>query len=245
MRKGLIDKLQQDILLWQGYKPHSNHAEKKIGLGEIESAFPSGVFPRRAIHEFICVQPEQSAASNGFVAALISILMQDDAACLWVSTDRKIYPVSLQMFNVNPEQIIFIDVKTEKEALWVTEEALKCEGLTAVVAEINSLNLIESRRLQLAVEESGVTGFIIRKDEHKALATSATARWKVFPIPSETETGMPGVGFPRWKVKLIKVRNGSPGNWNIEWMGNRIIEVPKSKQEEKISWFDLDERQFG
>jgi len=25
------------------------------------------------------------------------------------------------------------------------------------------------------------------------------------------------VGFPRWNVELLKVRNGNPGAWKIEW----------------------------
>jgi protein ImuA len=28
---------------------------------------------------------------------------------------------------------------------------------------------------------------------------------------------MPGVGHPRWKVELLKVKNGQPGSWTIEW----------------------------
>ena len=28
---------------------------------------------------------------------------------------------------------------------------------------------------------------------------------------------MPGVGFPRWNVELLKVRNGKPCTWELEW----------------------------
>ena len=37
--------------------------------------------------------------------------------------------------------------------LWVIEEALKCEGLAAVIGEIKELSFTQSRRLQLAVEK--------------------------------------------------------------------------------------------
>jgi protein ImuA len=36
----LIDKLQQDILLWQGFKPQTTGKADAIGLGAIEAAFP-------------------------------------------------------------------------------------------------------------------------------------------------------------------------------------------------------------
>ena len=240
-KQELINKLQKDILLWQGFKPQVAGAAEAIGLGEIELAFPNGVFPKKAIHEFISVLPEQSAASDGFIGAVLSILMKDGAACVWISTARKLFPVSLRLFNVDPERIIFIDVTREKDALWVAEEAIKCDGLAAVVVELSELSLIESRRLQLAVEETGVTGFVLRKDATKQASNVATARWKITPVPSETEEEMPGVGFPRWNVALTKVRNGNPGNWILEWAGDRFVEV----QVQQKLWHDKEERQIG
>jgi len=242
-KRELFQKLQQDILLWQGFKPQAAGKAERVGLGEIEQAFPGGVFPKRAIHEFITVLPEDSAASDGFIAGLLAILMQDGAACVWVSTSRGLFPASLSTFNVEPERIIFMDVKTEKDVLWVTEEALKCEGLAAVVSEVNNLSLIDSRRLQLAVEESGVTGFILRKDASKAASTVATARWKISPLQSENEDEMPGLGFPRWQVDLLKVRNGNPGSWVLEWAGEGFEEVKKAA--DKSVWSERRERQIG
>jgi len=33
---------------------------------------------------------------------------------------------------------------------------------------------------------------------------------------------MPGVGFPRWNVELLKVRNGKPGTWQVEFSAGRF-----------------------
>ena len=241
-RKALIDKLQKDILVWQGYKAQPSGKADTIGLGQIENAFPNGVFPKHAIHEFIAVAPEHSAACEGFIGGLVAALMKVGAACIWISTSRRLFPTSLSAFNVQTERIIFMDVSKEKDVLWIMEEALKCEGLAAVVAELSDLSLTESRRLQLAVEHSGVTGFILRKDASKKASTIVTARWKITPLPSENEDDMPGIGFPRWSVELLKVRNGSPGIWTMEWAADRFMEV-----EEKISTTGLNQefRQIG
>lgn len=245
-KKDILLKLQQDILLWQGLKPQASGKSERVGLGEIELAFPGGVFPKRAIHEFITILPEDAAASDGFIAGLLAILMQDGAACVWVSTSRRLFPASLSTFNVEPERVIFMDVKTEKDVLWITEEALKCEGLAAVVAELNNLSLIESRRLQLAVEESGVTGFVLRKDASKAVSTVATARWKISPLSTDSSGGMPGLGFPRWKVDLLKVRNGNPGSWVMEWAGECFEEVENfGNIADGAVWSEREGRQIG
>ncbi len=108
------------------------------------------------------------------------------------------------------------------------EEALKCEGLGAVVSEIQELNFKASRRLQLAVEQSHVTGFLLRDTARSFNTTACVTRWKVTPHPSDLPEGMPGVGFPRWKVELLKVRNGTPGNWIVEFIpGSLEIVHPK------------------
>lgn len=242
-KRDLIQKLQKDILIWQGYKPASATASAQIGLGAIEAAFPGGAFPKRAIHEFITVIPEHSAASDGFIAGLLAVMMHDGAVCVWASTSRRLFPASLRAFNVNPERIIFMDVKTENEVLWIMEEALKCEGLVAVVAELDNLSLIESRRLQLAVEEHGVTGFILRKDGRKTTSTVASARWQISPLPSETEDGLPGLGFPRWQVDLLKVRNGNPCSFVLEWNGEQFEDVQINREPTKLH--EQEDRKIG
>ena len=239
----IVQKLKQDILLWQGIKPKSFEIRERIGLGEIEDAFPGGVFPKKAVHEFITILPEHSAASGGFIAGVLSVLMQNGAPCVWISSSRNLFPASLSLFNVDPERIIFIDVQSDRQALWITEEALKCAGLAAVVAEVNEVSLIESRRLQLAVESSGVTGFILRKNANKKTSTVATARWKISPLPSGAEEGMPGIGFPRWQVELLKVRNGNPCTFVLQWGGEGFEEV--NKQKIQTVWSAMAGRQIG
>jgi protein ImuA len=84
--------------------------------------------------------------------------------------------------------------------LWVTEEALKCEGVATVICETKDLSFTESQRLQLAVEKSHVTGFVFRKDVKKINTTACVTRWQIRPVRSQLRTGMPGVGHPRWQV---------------------------------------------
>lgn len=242
-KKDLIERLQKDILLWQGYKPQEFGVSECIGIGRIETAFPNGVFPTRGIHEFLSTTPEQSAATDGFISALLAVLMQNGTGCVWISTSRKLFPASLRTFNVDPERIIFMDVSKEQDVLWIMEEALKCNGLSAVVAEINTLNLTDSRRLQLAVEKNGVTGFILRKDERKAVSNIATARWRITPLPSDTGDDMPGIGYPRWNVELLKVRSGNPGSWVLEWAGDKFLSVD-SETKQDFSFY-IGQRQIG
>ncbi len=215
-KKDIIRRLQNEILLLEGFKPAAAGITKFPGLEPVESAFPNGVFPEGSVHEFLNTTPEQAAATAGFIAGLLKSLMENGGNSLWISNRRMIFPPALKAFGVEPDHVIFIDLQKEKDVLWTVEEALKCEKLAAVIGEVGQVNFAQSRRLQLAVEKSRVTGFILRGNEHKG-ATACVARWKINPASSQPEQGMPGVGLPRWQVELLKVRNGNPGEWNMEW----------------------------
>ncbi len=221
-KKDIISKLQKDILQQEGYRSQPADIKRIPGLENIEAAFPGRFFPTGAIHEFLSFEPEHGAASGGFIAGLLGSLMQRGGACLWISTARKVFPVALHTFGVSPDRIIFVNVQYDKEALWVMEEALKCKGLAGIVAEVRELTFMQSRRLQLAVETSHVTGFILRTDARRLTTTACVARWQIKPVPSQLEAGMPGVGFPRWEVALLRVRNGKPGKWTMEWQSGQF-----------------------
>lgn len=216
-KEDIIAKLRRDIASWEGFRPPEPGKAGTIGLGAIERSFPNAVFPTGVVHEFISSCPEDSSACGGFIMGVVSTIIAQGGACIWVSYTRRIFPPALKSFGIDPHRIVFADVPYEKDVLWVAEEALKCEGVTAVICETRNLSFMESRRLQLAVEKSRATGFILRKDVKKVSTTACIARWQVSAVPSELRPGVPGVGFPRWQVELQKVRNGTPGSWTVEW----------------------------
>jgi protein ImuA len=225
VKRELIDRLQKDILQWEGYKPPAAGTRELIGLGPVEAAFPNGVFPLGTVHELICDNTEQATACGGFVTGLLSVLMQNGGACLWIGLSGNLFPSALKAFGVDADRVIFIHLTKDKEVLWVMEEALKCAGLAAVVGELKEMDFKQSRRLQLAVEYSQVTGFVLHNASDKIGSTACAARWKIKPLPSEPLDGLPGLGFPRWQVQLLRVRNGQPGIWVVEWSDGKFKPV--------------------
>jgi protein ImuA len=60
-KENIISRLQEDILLMEGYKPHVDGSRHIKGLEEIEGAFRNNIFPTAAIHEFVCMKNEHTA----------------------------------------------------------------------------------------------------------------------------------------------------------------------------------------
>lgn len=220
-QRAIIEQLRREILCLQGIRT----ADTEIsipGLETLNPHFPNQHFPTGAIHEFLYTGEETLASTAGFISGVLSALMKTDHAAVWVSPGRKVFAPALKRFGGVPEHVIFLDLARSKDALWAMEEALHCEGLAAVIGEIKQMDFTASRRLQLAVEKSRVTGFILRKEVVNLQAIACIARWRITPLPTTAADDLPGVGLPHWRVELLKIRNGKPGAWDICWRSDHF-----------------------
>ncbi len=226
-KREIAKQLQSKINAMQGLgKPVLGLEKSK--LLPFNRAFPDQVFPIGAIHEFTSHAPTDAASTTAFIASLTGKILKDGGLCFWVGADKKIFPSALKHFGLQPDRIVFINAKP-KDALWIIEEAMKCEALSAVIGEVKELNFTESRRLQLAVERSGVTGFIHRINPRGKNAIACTARWQIIPLPSVADDDLPGIGYSCWDVQLLKAKNGRPAAWQVRWSNNSFEQITEKR----------------
>ncbi len=224
----IISRLKMDILPLEGFRAIQAEDSSDLGLGILNRSFPQGRFPLGAVHEFISQGAESSAAAAGFISGLAGFLMKKGGAAVWIGSSRTIFPPALNIFGIDPSRMVFIDLKKDKDILWAMEESLKCSGLSAVIGEIPELSFTASRRFQLAVEQSRVTGFILRTNPRSLVPNACISRWKINSLPTVSGDGLPGLGYPRWKVELLKIRNGKPGIWELEWNNLGFLPIGES-----------------
>ena len=215
-KEHIVASLQADILKLQGYK-NADSAGVDPGLGPINASFPNRSFPIGAIHEFLATDAEDAAAACGFISGIVSFLTGDYGTILWIGNSSRVFPPALKKFGLKPENVIFVDLQKQQHILWAMEEALKCKAISVVIGEVRELSFPASRRLQLAVEESQVTGFVLRHNVKSINTTASVSRWRITPMPSEAIDDLPGLGYPSWKVDLLRIRNGKPGSWIMKW----------------------------
>ncbi|MET7253823.1 ImuA family protein [Dyadobacter fermentans] len=237
LKNGMFNRLQEDILALQGFRAPAGARKVDFRLGVMDASFPHHTFPTGAVHEFISSDAESAAATTGFMAALLGKLMGEYGICLWIGIRPIVFAAALKAFGVEPHRVIFIDLSKEKDVIWAVEEALKCESLAAVVGELREITFTESRRLQLAVEQSRVTGFLHRCNPRAVNTLACVSRWQVTPMASQLEVGMPGVGHPCWRVQLQKIRNGEPGEWDMQWVSGQFEYLPKEVAETPPAYF--------
>ena len=228
-----LDELRHKIQKIQGFRIPSAGSVINFGVEAIDCCFPDKALPMAATHEFLSYTPESAAATKSFLSALLAKMGSGPA--IWITKGRTLFPPALKSFGLYPEQFIFVSVSREQEALWAMEEALRCKGLLAVIGEISDADLTATRRLQIAIEASGNTGFLLRHNPKRNEASACASRWLITPALSEPSKKI-GLGNLRWNVALNKVKNGQTGEWVIEWDKTfRAIEKPKSEHSNVIS----------
>ncbi len=194
-----------------------------LGAAALDAALPGGGLARAAVHEVLPARTEaDDGPAAGFALAVLGRLMrQVSGPLLWIARRQDLYPPALGGFGVDPARLLLARAGDDAAALWSMEEALRCPAVAAAVAEVNGFDRTAARRLQLAAEAGGVTGLLLLR-RHVAPRgrqdpSAAQTRWRIGALPSR-DGGIAGLpGKPRWRVELLRVRGGVPGDFEVEW----------------------------
>ena len=222
MRAGL--KLLRDEVAMLAGETSIQWGRLPFAVPHIDAGLPAGGLARGALHE---IGGSAGDAEDGAVAAafLAGVLARLDPArpVLWCLAGEDLYGPGLATCGLAPERLLRVRARDDRGVLETMEDALRVPALAAVVGEVASLTLTQSRRLQLAAAESGVTAFALRRwrlgseaAAERAAPIAAMTRWQVSALPSRPREDEPGIGVPLWQLELIRCRGGVPAHWIVE-----------------------------
>ena len=187
-----------------------------FGAAAVDRALPWGGLPLAALHEVENVGAMgEDGATTAFLAGILARCVPGRPV-LWCLCQPDLHAPGLARAGLSAKRLLLVRAPHERDLLWAMEEGLRSRALAAVVGEVETLSITASRRLQLAAETSGVTGFVLHRNAGTADASAAVTRWRVAALPSVQIPGEPGVGRPRWQVELLRCRGGMPGAWDVE-----------------------------
>ena len=187
-----------------------------FGLPGIDQALPWRGLPVAALHEIESAgDAGGEGAATAFLAGILARLAPQRPV-LWCLQCPDLHAPGLARLGLATERLLLVQAPHERDLLWAMEEGLRSRALAAVVGEVEALSTAASRRLQLAAETSGVTGFVLHRSGSDAAASAAVTRWRVAALPAMPIAGEPGIGRPRWRVELLRCRGGMPAAWEVE-----------------------------
>ena len=157
---------------------------------------------------------------DGGWAGFLLAQLGTEKPLLWVQERMAI----LESGRVHPpglpsQNLIHVEARDSRDALWAMEEGLRCSSLFAVIGEIwgdpRALDFTATRRLAVASERSGVAAFLIRLGGHANLS-GARMRWRIASAPSLANDLDPRAsGTPAWDAELFRARGMPPGRWTV------------------------------
>ena len=204
---GMLEGLRARIRAIEGGGVDFGRDVAPLG-GPLDAALPWRGLPYRALHEV------SGLAATSVVAAMARRFLRRGGALVWCRDTRlapelgELYGPGLARFGLAPERVIVVQACGETEVAWAFEEALRCRGVACAVAEIGRLDLLISRRLQLAAEAGGGAGLVLRP-EPDPLPNAALTRWRAEPV-----TATDGIF---WRLALWRAKGGAPGFWTVRW----------------------------
>lgn len=203
-----------------------------FGDHRIDACLPGGGLPLGRWHELLGEGMEiETAAAPAAFAALMAAPLAARGQVVWVMRRDDLHAPGLLGLGFPPDRLIQVCARDEAEALAVMEDALTTLGVSAVFGEVDVVDLTAGRRLQLACERRGATGFVIRRRPYgggaprEAAGSTAMTRWRVTTEPSQPLAGEFGLGAPRWRASLERCRGGRTGSWLFEAARAYSLEV--------------------
>lgn len=178
----------------------------RLGPG-LDTGLPWGGLPSGCLHEV--AGPAAPVAAAAFARRLAG----DRGVVAWCLDDRTaeerggLYGPGLRPFGIDPARLLLVRGRDRCQVLWAFAEALACRALACAVAEVDRLDLLESRRLQLAAEAGGGAGLVLRRGSPDPAPNAALTRWHAGPA---------GVGAGL-RLDLWRAKGAAPGSWTVAW----------------------------
>ena len=157
---------------------------------------------------------------DGGWAAFLLAQVGGDKPLLWVQDRMAI----LEGGRVHPpglpgQDLIHVEARDARDALWAMEEGVRCSCLSAVIGELwgdpRALDFTATRRLAVASERSGTPCWLVRLGGTANLS-GARMRWRIASAPSLLNDLDPRApGAPAWDAELFRARGLPPGRWVV------------------------------
>ncbi len=180
-RNAVIQSLRQRLLTTQ--QTPKTGSVISSGLLQLDQLLPHGGVRAGSVVE--CVS--SAAGSSAAVLALRCIrqLLKHPGALAVIDPSQEFNCAAAAAAGISLDRLLLIRPSvsgyhtlqaTRSRLLWSLEQAARCPGVRAVLCWLDRASSTILRRLQLAVEASGVTVFLVRPESCLALTSWADVR---------------------------------------------------------------------
>lgn len=201
-----VDFLRQEIAKLEGISRPRGLPSVSSGCPALDQSLPERGFRRGTLVEWLSGGEGSGAVSLALGAARKACL--DGGALVVLDPSREFYPPAAAGLGIELARLIVVRPANLADLHWALDQSLRCPAVGAVLAwpdgRERKLDSRTFRRLQLAVEEGGGLGLLVRPQSMRHEPSWADVRLLVEPLPSVVEKR-------RVKITLLRCRGASDG----------------------------------
>jgi protein ImuA len=204
----LIEALREQIARLEGQRRPPDSPPVSSGCEALDRLLPGRGFRRGTLVEWLEVGEAGAVQTLALIAARQAC--QDDGVLVVLDPSREFYPPAAARLGIALERLIVVQAASMADNLWALDQALRCPAVAAALAWPATLDGRTFRRLQLAAEQGGSLGLLIRPEAVRREPSWAVARLLVEPLPSP-----PSAAGRRLRIQVLRSR-GSSGARGVE-----------------------------
>jgi hypothetical protein len=170
------------------------------GLKTLDAVLPEGGFRRGTLVEWLAVNPGAGTTLCAMRAA--REVMAADRPLVVVDSDGTFHPPGLGS-SLDWSRVLLVRSRELDESLWAADQSLRTSGVGGVLVRLDYEDERRMRRWQLAAEQSGVLGLIVRTLERQPEACFSDLRFMVTPLST--------VGGRSLRIEVLRSRQGGNG----------------------------------
>ncbi|MBV1776329.1 translesion DNA synthesis-associated protein ImuA [Burkholderiaceae bacterium DAT-1] len=176
MNAPLPAHLLNDPRIWRGDSAfQSIHGNESTGHVGLDAVLPGGGWPSGAVSELVTDKP--GCGELRILLPAIARLTQSGKHVLLINPPHIPYAPAWAAAGVDLNKLQWVRTLQSSDTLWAMEQALREPGCGAVIGwPDDTLNDRACRRLNLAAEQGGACGFVLREGSHAQIVSPFALR---------------------------------------------------------------------
>ena len=203
----LVEALREQIARLEHSRRQGDAMPVSSGCEGLDRLLPDRGFHRGTLVEWLVA----GAGSGGETLALIAAreACQDGGVLVVLDEAKQLYPPAAARLGIDLDQMIVVQAANAADNLWALDQALRCPAVAAVLAWPKRLDGRTFRRLQLAAEQGGSLGVLIRPESAEREPSWADVRLRIEPLPVPASAALPPAAGRRLRIQLLRTRGGT------------------------------------
>ena len=201
----LVQALREQIARIEGVRRRNgDDAVVPSGCEALDRLLPERGFRRGTLVEWLAAGDGSGAETLAFCIA--REVARQGGALVVLDQAKEFYPPAAAWLGIELEGVIVVRARNQADNTWALEQVLRCPAVAVVLAWSEKLHEHTFRRLQLAAEQGGGLGLLMRPESVRHESSWANVRLLVEPLPVAT----PEAGR-RLRIQLLRSRAGLSG----------------------------------